>query len=93
MGEEVEPVEIEYVIHKKVEMEQFNRMVHDGYYQRKTERFVLEALDRHDFEKSTSVDKFISMESAMSFITEHRKELQYKDLVILPQVKIPHIYE
>ena len=93
MEQEVEPVEIEYVIHKKVQMEQFNRTVADGYHQRTTERFVLEALDDHDFEVHKDVDKYKSMEAAMSFITEHRKELQYMELVIIPEVKIPHIYE
>jgi len=91
--EEVEPVEIEYVIHKKVQLEQINRLVHEGYHTRTTERCVLEPLEGNDLKFSVSVDKYKSMEAAISFITEHRKDLQYTELVILPQVKIPHIYE
>lgn len=93
MLEKEDSISIRYIIYIMDRHELLNKSIPDGYDIRNTENYILEKLENRHLKSSVLYfNDFNSIEEALSFINNNRKDLQYLDLTILPKINIPHIY-
>lgn len=83
-------METKYVIYELVQSELLKTVEPDGYYSKTTYREVLEKISNIN---SRFNDEHKTMESAIEYINEIKKKLQYKRLTILPVIDIPYYYD